>query len=216
MKIIDISVPISNNMPIWPGDPPVEFEKLSSIDQGDSVNTTALKMSVHTGTHIDAPYHFIESGQRVDQISLDKLIGEVFVMVIDDGIDVITEKVLKTHPANHQLRETPKVLFRTRNSHFWKDQAHDFNRGYVGIDKSGAEFLKQRQLELIGIDYLSIAPYADTKNPHEILLSNGTILLEGLNLINVSEGIYNLLCLPLNISNCEGAPCRAALIDHSE
>ncbi len=216
MKIIDISVPISNNMPIWLGDPPVEFEKLSSIDQGDSVNTTALKMSVHTGTHIDAPYHFIESGQRVDQISLDKLIGEVFVMVIDDGIDVITEKVLKTHPANHQLRETPKVLFRTRNSHFWKDQAHDFNRGYVGIDKSGAEFLKQRQLELIGIDYLSIAPYADTKNPHEILLSNGTILLEGLNLINVSEGIYNLLCLPLNISNCEGAPCRAALIDHSE
>ena len=216
MKILDISIPIRSGMPIWPGDPAVTLTQISAIAKGDSANITHLSMGVHTGTHIDAPKHFIDDGETVDQIPLQKLIGKVIVIEIDKHVNVISEQILKSHPSIHRLVEIQKVLFRTRNSWNWNQASESFNINYVGIDSSGARFLSQFRLDLIGIDYLSIASYDDTEIPHKTLLSEGIILLEGLNLFDVPEGIYQLYCLPLTIHGGEGAPARAVLIDRLE
>lgn len=216
MKIIDISVPITNTLPVWPGDPSVDLAKVSSITKGDSANVTRITMSVHTGTHIDAPKHFIDSDITVDQIPLKKLIGEVLVIEIDSQFNVISDAVLKTHPEIYQLNQTKKVLFHTRNSRLWKQYPDSFEQKYVGIDTSGARYLQQFNLELIGIDYLSIAPFDDTDLPHQILLSGGSILLEGLDLSDVPGGFYKLYCLPLNILGCEGSPARVILIEDNK
>jgi len=117
MKIYDISLPITSTMPVWPGDPPVEMKKLSSLENGDYANVTQLQMSVHTGTHIDAPSHFIRDGITVDQIPLTKLVGETLVMVIEETERVISAKVLATHPLKKLLEQAAKVLFRTKNSY---------------------------------------------------------------------------------------------------
>jgi len=212
MIIYDISVPITTSMPVWPGDPSVDLVQVSSIANGDGANVTRMGMSVHTGTHLDAPKHFIDSGITIDQISLHKLIGKALVVEIGPEVSVINDAVLKAHPEIHNLNDVKKVLFQTRNSHLWSQIPPSFNQDYVGIDTSGAQYLQQFHLDLIGIDYLSIAPYADTEKPHQILLSKECILLEGLNLLGVPGGIYELICLPLNISGCEGAPARAVLL----
>ena len=216
MKIIDISIPITPTIPIWPGDPQIDLTQISAIINGDSSNITHFAMSVHTGTHIDAPKHFIDSGMTVEQIPFSKLIGEALVIEIDPQVNVISEHILKEHPSIHLLAEINKVLFHTRNSKLWKQCPGDFYQNYVGIDISGARFLQQYNLELIGIDYLSIAPYDDTDRPHQILLSGGSILLEGLDLSDVPGGIFDLYCLPLRIAGCEGAPARAILINPRE
>ncbi len=213
MKIYDISVPITTSMPVWPGDPSVDLVQVSSIAKGDSANVTRMAMGVHTGTHIDAPKHFIDSGNTVGKIPLQKLIGVALVVEISPETAVIDEAVLKAHPVIEQLKEVNKVLFKTRNSNLWGKIPARFNPDYVAIDTSGAQYLQQFNLDLIGIDYLSIAPYADTEKPHQILLSEECILLEGLNLLGVPGGIYELICLPLNIPGCEGAPARAILIE---
>ena len=131
-----------------------------------------------------------------------------------DEVDVIDEKILKSHPNFQLLKKTSKVLFRTRNSSYWSTYPTEFQLNYVGIDKSGARFLEDLGLDLVGIDYLSVASFQDTKSPHEILLSSEVVLLEGLNLSKVKGGVYNLFCLPLNISNCDGSPARAILVEY--
>jgi arylformamidase len=215
MKIYDISVPISPSMPVWPGDPPVELLQVASISSGEAANVSRIDMGVHSGTHIDAPRHFIANGKTIGQIPLEKLIGKVLVMEIDNTEDVISEQVLESHPNNDLLKKASKVLFRTRNSALWQAHPSDFQQDYVGIDSSGAHYLKNLDLDLIGIDYLSIAPYQDTLMPHLILLAEEIVLLEGLDLSQVQDGFYDLYCLPLNIPDCEGAPARVILIDQN-
>lgn len=214
MKIYDISVPIRSSMPIWPGDPAVVLQMLSAIENGEQANVTGIKMSVHTGTHIDAPSHFIENAASVDQIPLKKLIGVVLVLEIDETVDVISDQILLAHPKNDLLESTEKVLFHTKNSSLWLTHPEEFQSDYVGIDKSGAAYLSGLSLDLIGLDYLSIATYDETLIPHKTLLSKGIVLLEGLNLTGVTEGNYEMFCLPLNLVGCEGAPARVILIDH--
>lgn len=213
MIIIDITIPIRPTMLSWPGDPCVEIEKISDIEAGDQSNVTQLTMSAHTGTHIDAPRHFFSNAKTIDQVPLEKLIGDVLVMTIEDSVDIITRHVLENHPDRTLLEKATKVLFRTKNSTFWKTHPDTFQTNYVGIGQSAAEFLCQLSLELIGIDYLSIAHYEDTLNPHRILLSKDIILLEGVDLSKVSDGLYELFCLPINIFGSDGAPARAILIN---
>jgi arylformamidase len=213
MKIIDISIPITPTMPIWPGDELVELTQTSAIAKGDAANISRIAMGVHTGTHIDAPKHFIESGITVDQISLDKLVGKALVLNIDHQVNVISEEILKAHPDIHFLTKEKKVLFKTRNSALWKQHPNEFYQNYVALDTSGANFLQQFQLDLIGIDYLSISTYEVTELPHQILLSAGIILLEGLDLSDVDGRFYQLYCLPLKLSGCEGAPARVILVE---
>ena len=195
--IYDISTPISSNMPVWPGDPPVCFRYLSKIEDGDNATVTEVQMSVHTGTHIDAASHFISGAQTIDQIPLHKLIGQVLVLNIDPAEKVINEQVLKLHHLHQEISLVRKILFKTRNSQIWKDSLSTFQTDYVGIDRSGAGYLAQFDLDLIGVDYYSIAPFTETREPHVILLGKEIVLLEGINLSSVPEGYYQLYCLPL-------------------
>ncbi len=210
-KIYDISLPISMKMPVWPGDPKVTVRQVASLEKGDEANISQIRMSVHTGTHIDAPRHFFDNGKTVDQIPLEKLIGEVLVVDVGEGVSVISDAVLKQCAQFNDLETASKVLFKTKNSNFWKEAPAYFHQDFVGIDTSGAEFLADLNLDLIGVDYLSIAPFTDTDRPHQILLKKEILLLEGINLADVPAGRYNLYCLPLNIEQCEGAPARVIL-----
>jgi arylformamidase len=210
-KIYDISIPITTDMPVWPEDPRVTLRQVSSIEKGDDVNISQIRMSVHTGTHIDAPRHFIPNGKTIDQIPLAKLTGEALVIEIDEGFPVITEPVLMAHSQFNDLLKTKKVLFKTSNSKLWGVIGKGFDPHYVGIDASGAQLLAGLDLDLIGVDYLSVAPFDDTDRPHRILLSKEIVLLEGINLTEIPPGRYDLYCLPLNIFGCEGAPARAIL-----
>lgn len=211
MKIYDISVRIRPDMPTWPGDPPVSLEKISSLENGDDANISLLKMCVHTGTHIDAPNHFLKNGKTIEDLSMDAFIGQALVMEIEPKAEVITEPLLKSHPDFHLLQKSKRVLFKTRNSELWHTHPDAFQPDYVGIDSSGAMLLARLNLLLIGVDYLSIANYTETNLPHQVLLSQGIVLLEGIDLSSVPSGSYHLICLPLKIADCEGAPARTIL-----
>jgi len=212
MKIYDISIPTTNGMVNWPGDPPVKLSQISEIKKGDESNISYLEMCVHTGTHIDAPKHYIDDGKTIDAIIMEKLIGEVLVVNIKAEINVITEEVLRSHSQFDAIIKAKRILFHTRNSNLWEARSETFDKTYVGIDRSGAKFLTELDVDLVGLDYLSVAPFTETLEPHQIFLSNEVVLLEGINLKNIVEGFYRLFCLPLNIPGSDGAPARAILI----
>ncbi|MFH1446591.1 MAG: cyclase family protein [Chloroflexota bacterium] len=207
MSYIDISLPIQEGLLVWPGDPSVKMVWVSNIEAGAHANITSLSMSAHAGTHVDAPFHFINDGKTVDKLMLNTLIGKVRVVEIPKNIDVITETCLETV----ELGNIKRVIFKTRNSSLWANQKDKFNEDYVAIDASAASWLIERGVELIGIDYLSIAPFEATFDTHHILLSAGVVVIEGLDLSKVEPGDYRLICLPLNLIGRDGAPARAIL-----
>jgi arylformamidase len=211
-RIYDISVPIYPGMPVWPGDPKVTIRQVSSIGKGDEANVSQMRMSVHTGTHIDAPKHFIEDGKTLDQIPLEKLTGGVLVMDMGEDVKEITADSIKSNPQFNELLNTSKIIFKTSNSRLWETYPETFYEDYVGVTASAAQFLAGKSLDLIGVDYLSIAPFTETDLPHQILLEKEIILLEAVNLSGVPAGTYTLFCLPLNIVGCEGAPARVILV----
>jgi arylformamidase len=208
MRTYDISMTISPDMPVWPGDPNVVIQRIGKIDEGAEANVSKLNMCVHTGTHVDAPFHFLQEGNTVEQLSLKLLTGRVYVLHLPE-VDVITRDVLEGSGIPPRTR---RVLFRTRNSDLWKAEVIDFQSGYVGVSSDGAEYLVNRGVKLVGVDYLSVAPYESTKATHQILLEAGIVIVEGLDLSKVSQGRYSLYCLPLKIVGCDGAPARAILV----
>lgn len=216
MKIYDISIPISPTTVVWPDDSQVAIRNLFKIADGDNANVSQISMSLHTGTHIDAPYHFIDNGKTIDQVPLEKLVGKVLVMAFADHIKVINEQALVSHPMLQELLNAKKVLFKTSNSSHLDMSQGKFSEDYVGIDKSGAQYLAGLNLDLIGVDYLSVAIFDDTQEPHQILLSKEVVLLEGITLKKIPPGFYNLYCLPLPVSGSDGAPARTILIQESE
>ncbi len=211
MPMYDISVAISPELLVYPGDPPVEITPVSQLSGapnplgGLSANVSRLSISTHAGTHIDPPFHYLPNGARVDEIPLQALVGECDV--IDIGIeDEINIPVLQ------QFKFTAeRVLFKTKNSHFWGRK--EFARNYTYLTMAAAEYLAARKLKLVGIDYLSIEKF-DSKTPqaHLALLKAGIVILEGLNLAEVPAGKYDLFCLPLKITGGDGAPARAILV----
>lgn len=204
MKIYDVSVPISPEMPVYPGDPGIRLERKESIANGDASNLTLLSLGSHTGTHIDAPYHFVESGIKVDQIPLNLLTGRTYVVELTSAR--IDKEVLK----EVDLGEHVRVIFKTRNSYLWS--SNRFVEDYVYVTPEAAEILVESGIKLVGIDYLSIEQYGSkTFQTHHTLLSNGVIIIEGLNLAEVEPGDYELICLPLKIKDCDGAPARVIL-----
>jgi len=207
MRIYDISLTISPEIPIWPGDPLIVLERIATIEAGSEINLTRLEMCAHSGTHVDAPFHFINGALTVDQLSLKVLSGRAYVLNLPD-CDLITTKVLESADIPPRTR---RLLFKTRNSSYWSSRGNVFQENYVGLGKDGAQWLVDRGVKLVGIDYLSIAPYSDTRATHEILLKAGVIVLEGLDLSKVSQGRYTLHCLPLKLAGADGAPARAIL-----
>ena len=209
MKIYDITLPISPAMPVWPGDPPVVLERVSSMDAGAHDNVSRLGCSVHTGTHVDAPHHFLNDHRTVDALSLDVLTGPAQVIQIPEDVDLITADILEKAAVPSG---TSRLLLKTRNSRLWEHREKEFVKDFVGISVDGAEWLVRTGLKLVGIDYLSIAPYKHSLPTHQVLLKPGIVILEGVDLSAVSPGIYNLYCLPLKLVGSDGAPARAILI----
>ena len=209
MKIYDITVPISPGMPVWPGDPSVILEQVSSMDAGAHDNVSRLACGVHTGTHIDAPHHFLNDHRTVESLSLEVLTGPAQVIQIPDEVNLVTADVLEKAAIPSG---TWRLLLKTRNSRLWERRQAAFATDFVGVAPDGAEWLVQAGVKLIGIDYLSIAPYKQGTPTHQVLLGPGIIILEGVDLSLVLPGSYDLYCLPLKLVGSDGAPARVILI----
>ncbi len=207
--IYDISLPLTEDLPVWPGEEPLQREITSDLADGDNVTLSRLILGAHTGTHVDAPAHFVPGGATVDSLDLDILVGPALVV---EALEVVTlsAEVLSSLPLPEG---TTRVLFHTQNSAFWARGERTFQEEFVAIPEDGARWLVERGVRLVGIDYLSVAPFGQGAPSHQILLKAGVIPVEGLNLSGVPAGAYQLVCLPLNIAGGDGAPARAILID---
>lgn len=208
MHIYDISLTISPRLPTWPGDPGFQIERFEKLEEGSNANVSWVEMGVHTGTHVDAPYHFLQDGKTVEEMKLSMMVGRVYVLHLPE-IALIDAGVLETAQIPPRTR---RILFRTRNSDLWRDQETDFQTNFVAISADGAEYLVKRGIKLVGVDYLSVAPYGESRLPHQILLKAGVVIVEGLDLSKVSQGRYTIYCLPLKLAGSDGAPTRAILI----
>ena len=208
MHIYDVSLQISPELPTWPGDPTISIERVSKIEEGADVNVTRLAIGAHTGTHIDAPWHFLRDGSLIEDISLKVLTGRVYVLDLPD-VDLITAKVLEDAEIPPRTR---RIIFKTRNSQLWHHKPPSFHTDFVAVSADGAQYLTNRGVKLVGIDYFSIAPFDNLVDTHQILLRAGIVIVEGLDMTEVSQGRYTLYCLPLNLKGVEGAPARAILI----
>ena len=210
MPIYDVTVPISNELPTWPGDPSVQLTVWRSLSSGDGVNLSMLNFGAHTGTHVDAPAHFIEGAAKVESLPLDVLIGEAQVIEVPDDMRIINEEFVVANCTPN----TTRVLFKTRNSAFWSESEPEFHTDFTYLDLNAAQRLVEQGIKLVGIDYLSIEKYdSQQHDTHLALLSYGVVILEGLNLAEVPAGRYELICLPLRLrsSKGDGAPARVVL-----
>ncbi len=200
---IDISVPLRDGMVHWPTDTPFQIKRVFDIERGDSHNLSQILMGTHTGTHIDAPRHFLSHGLSVDQMPLDATVGRARVLEIRDPEIIRPEELIP-----QRIRRGERILFKTRNSaNMW--QTEQFTENFVSISREAADFLASRKVRTVGIDYLSVGGYKRGGRVHDILLGAGIWLIEGLDFSPVSPGRYDLICLPLKIDRGDGAPARA-------
>lgn len=202
---IDISVPVyPGNVPQWPGSDPIKIESKKEICCGQSVNDRNISMNLHTGTHLDAPEHFIDQGATIESFTLDQLIGDCFVVDCGDASEV-TDTILESAKIPKHIT---RILLKTTNSKNWTST---FNPKFVGITVAAAEWLVKNNIVLIGNDYLSIQPYKGDNNIHKVLLKKSVVILEGINLTNVEQGEYELFCLPMKLVKVEAAPARVII-----
>jgi arylformamidase len=203
---IDISVPLKTGMVHWPDNPPVRIERAMDIGRGDHANVSTISMGSHTGTHMDAPVHFLQSGRGIDKLPMSVAIGRARVIHIDDPVSIKPGELVP-----HKIRKGERILFKTANSaRCW--QTDSFVPDFVHLTAEGAKYLVDRGVRLIGIDYLSIGGYkVDGADTHRYLLDAGIWIIEGLDLSPVEQGNYVLICLPLKIDGGDGAPARAVL-----
>lgn len=212
MEWIDISVGVSPDLPVWPGDPPLELERIASLADGDEANVSRLAVGVHVGTHVDAPLHFLEGGASVDQLDPGTLVGPAQVVELPE-VDVIDAAALERAASSVTSQ---RLLFRTRNSRLWDSLDAGFQRDFVAIDESGARWLVEREVRLVGVDYLSVAPWGQAEATHKVLLEAGVVIVEGLDMRSVEPGQYVLYCLPIKLMGSDGAPARALLTKTAE
>jgi arylformamidase len=205
-KWIDISVTIKPGMAHWPDNPAIKVDRMLDMNKGDVCNVSVLSFGSHTGTHMDAPLHFIKNGKGLDKMPLDATIGPARVIEIKDKEAVKVEEI-----ANQKIKAGERILFKTRNStRSWKTD--EFDKNFVYISKEAAAFLAKAKVMTVGIDYLSVGGFfKDGKETHDALLGAGIWVIEGLNLSNVKAGRYELNCLPIKVLNSDGAPARALL-----
>ena len=205
MKFIDITLPLSSALPAYPGNPRFELEPLKRIADGGSSNVSLMRLSAHTGTHVDAPRHFFDGGAGAEALPLDILIGRTRV------VDVSTRHGIGPDAlADVDLHEDIRILIRTPNSALWRSP--DFTADYAFLTEAGAKHLVDHGVKLVGIDYLSVEEFKKPGAPaHHALLAAGTIIIEGLNLMDVEPGLYDMTCLPLPVVGSDGAPARVVL-----
>ena len=198
---LDVSVPIYTGMVHFPNDPPIEIDTITHVERGDVCTLSKLTMGSHTGTHIDAPIHFLPGGAGAEQVPLENLMGPARVIEIKDPRAVKAEELRV-----HNLGARERLLFKTSNSErCWKTS--QFVPDFVSIAEDAASYLASLNTLTVGIDYLS----AGGPETHRTLLGAGVVIIEGLNLTGISQGCYELLCLPLKILGGDGAPARVLL-----
>jgi arylformamidase len=204
-KIYDLTVPLSSQLPAFPGDPPFLTEPFSRLLDGQACNASRLTLGSHAGTHVDAPYHFVETGARVDELPLEILTGKARVVALParDAVDRADLEAL-------DLRDDLRVLLKTRMS--GQLQRGGFQEDHVYLTGDAAQYLAQAGLKLVGFDYLSLDRFGDASFPaHHALLGAGVVLVEGLDLSDVEPGEYDMACLPLRLGGGDGAPARVVL-----
>lgn len=209
-SLIDVSLSIGPDMLTWPGDPGVSVDEAKRISRGDPANVSELHLGSHTGTHVDPPLHFLDGGSGVDALPLDALCGPATVVDLTgvDGTVGAAQLEALSLPGSVE-----RLLLRTSNSELWSRPAPEFPDTYVALDPSGARWVVDRRIRLVGIDFLSIETRGSPGHPvHRTLLEAGTVILEGLDLSVAAPGRYELLCLPLKVAGGDGAPARTVLI----
>lgn len=203
---IDVTVPVRNGMVHWPGDPPFHIERTQDQLKGDTATVSHLSMGAHTGTHMDAPLHFLKDGISIDQLPLDAVIGPAHVIRIQDR-----HAIRRAELEQHEIEAQGRVLFKTANSdHLWgKDE---FDEDFIFIAHDAAQYLAERGVRTVGVDYLSVGGFRqDAVETHETLLGAGIWVIEGLDLSGIEPGLYEMICLPLKLIGAEGSPARAVL-----
>ncbi|HWC77825.1 MAG TPA: cyclase family protein [Blastocatellia bacterium] len=205
MKIYDVTVPISRDMIVYPGDPPVKIDRRTTIGKNDAkCNLSRYSFGSHSGTHVDPPFHFIENGITVDQLPMELLLG--LARVVEISAACLDEAALEEIDLTNDVR----VLFKTRNSYLWSQKK--FVEDYVYITPGAARTLVSNGIKVVGVDYLSVEKYgAPHPETHLTLLEAGTVIIEGLDLREVEPGDYEMLCLPLKVKDGDGAPARVLL-----
>jgi arylformamidase len=210
MQIYDVSVPLSAATPTYPGDPGIEIKQWLTLANGDVANVSLINFGLHSGTHVDAPAHFIEGGAKIESLPLESLVGEAEVVEVATDLRVIDESFV----AANCSRRSQRILFKTRNSAFWNNGPQQFREDYTYLAPAAAARLVESGIKLVGIDYLSVEQFrSQTFETHHTLLSRGVVILEGLDLRAVTSGVYELICLPLKIAggSGDGAPARVIL-----
>jgi arylformamidase len=213
-RILDVTLPFSPDLPVWPGDPAIAFAPLSRIGAGGSCNTTQIVCPTHCGTHVDPPRHFIEDGAALSEVPLERWVGPCQVVRIPDEVSRIEPSDLD---AAGIAPGTTRLLLKTNNSARWDTWPHSFQTGYTALTPAAARWVVDQGIELIGIDYFSFELYDDAENAtHKTILGAGLVAIEGLDLRLVEAGAYDLICLPLKIENGDGAPARVILLSHDD
>jgi arylformamidase len=204
---IDVSVPLTTGMAHWPGDAGPSFQRIAEIGYNSDANVTLCRMTAHTGTHMDAPNHFLRDAKGIDEFPLEAGVGPARVIAIPSDVRAIGA----AHLEHQRIQPGERLLFKTRNSdRRWDNR--EFYTDFTALDASAAAFLKQSGIALVGVDYLSVGLYeGDGPETHRILLGAGIWIVEGLNLAGIAAGLYDMVCLPLRIQGCDGSPARVAL-----
>lgn len=212
MPFLDISLPLTADLPAWPGSPTVRLEPVDRRARGDAANTSRLVLGSHSGTHVDAPRHFLDEGPGVDALPLDTLIGPCEVVEAGPDSPAGTNGGIGA-AALQRSAGTPtprRLLLKTSNSELWSRPA--FTPDFVYLEPDAAEWLVASGVRLVGVDYLSIERFKRPGAPaHHILLRAGVVIVEGLNLAGVAPGSYELICLPLRLPGADGSPARVIL-----
>jgi arylformamidase len=204
-RLLDVSVPLAAGVPAYPGNPEFELRAIKRIADGGSSNVSGLSLGTHTGTHVDAPKHFFDDGIGVDRLALDLLIGRARVVEINKRGGITAADLTAAG-----LREDLRVLLKTPNSALWNGTA--FKQDYTHLTEDGAKYLVDQGVKVVGIDYLSVEQFKKPGAPaHKALLSQGVVIIEGLNLLETEPGMYEMYCLPLRIEGADGAPARVVL-----
>jgi arylformamidase len=206
-RIYDISVPIRSGGLVYPGNPEIEISLQQAVAKGAGANVSYIRFGSHTGTHADAARHFFDDGQTVDMIPLERLIGPALLLSFPDDLRAVGAADLQ----KHDIKGHTRILLRTRNSALLSQK--EFVRDYTFLAPDGAQYLVDQGVELVGIDYLSIEQFhSGHHKTHRTLLEKSVVILEGLDLSVPAPGAYQLICLPLRIEGCDGAPARAVLV----
>jgi arylformamidase len=203
--VIDITAPISDSLPVWPGSPGWRVDRRQWEVDGDLITNSILTTDVHVGTHVEAPLHFMENGESLEELGLSSLVGPAYVAHIP-GIATVNASSLQEANIPDDVK---RLLIRTDNSTGWINS--EFQADFIGLDESASEWCVERQLSLVGIDYISIQAHQATAETHRIMMRGGLTVVEGLNLGEATPGYWMLVCLPMRLTAVEAAPARAVL-----